>query len=229
MLKISRKSFKDINLMMDTYKKLSLLSVTILVLLITGCQTAPPYDYSALIASKPKSILIIPPNNSSIDVNAPYIFLSTITKPIAEKGYYVFPVAVIDHFLKENGLPTPAEMNTIPLDKIREHIGADAVLYVSIEEWGQKYQVISSKAVVRSTLKLVDTRTGDLLWESTAFAQQKSGDGGGGLLGAIISAAIEQVAGSLIDHTPQLSQWANQGAVNNTNQGLLDGPYKKKE
>jgi hypothetical protein len=228
-LKISRKSFKDINLMMDTYKKLSLLSVTILVLLITGCQTAPPYDYSALIASKPKSILIIPPNNSSIDVNAPYIFLSTITKPIAEKGYYVFPVAVIDHFLKENGLPTPAEMNTIPLDKIREHIGADAVLYVSIEEWGQKYQVISSKAVVRSTLKLVDTRTGDLLWESTAFAQQKSGDGGGGLLGAIIAAAIEQVAGSLIDHTPQLSQWANQGAVNNTNQGLLDGPYKKKE
>jgi hypothetical protein len=215
--------------MMDTYKKLSLLSVTILVLLITGCQTAPPYDYSALIASKPKSILIIPPNNSSIDVNAPYIFLSTITKPIAEKGYYVFPVAVIDHFLKENGLPTPAEMNTIPLDKIREHIGADAVLYVSIEEWGQKYQVISSKAVVRSTLKLVDTRTGDLLWESTAFAQQKSGDGGGGILGAIIVAAIEQVAGSLIDHTPQLSQWANQGAVNNTNQGLLDGPYKKKQ
>jgi hypothetical protein len=215
--------------MMDTYKKLSLLSVTVLVLLITGCQTAPPYDYSALIASKPKSILIIPPNNSSIDVNAPYIFLSTITKPIAEKGYYVFPVAVIDHFLKENGLPTPAEMNTIPLDKIREHIGADAVLYVSIEEWGQKYQVISSTSVVRSTLRLVDTRTGDLLWESTAFAQQQSGDGGGGILGAIIAAAIEQVAGSLIDHTPQLSQWANQGAVNNTNQGLLDGPYKKKE
>ncbi|MFT6102877.1 MAG: hypothetical protein ACJATV_000548 [Granulosicoccus sp.] len=215
--------------MMDTYKKLSLLSVTALVLLITGCQTAPPYDYSALIASKPKSILIIPPNNSSIDVNAPYIFLSTITKPIAEKGYYVFPVAVIDHFLKENGLPTPAEMNTIPLDKIREHIGADAVLYVSIEEWGQKYQVISSTSVVRSTLRLVDTRTGDLLWESTAFAQQQSGDGGGGILGAIIAAAIEQVAGSLIDHTPQLSQWANQGAVNNTRQGLLDGPYKKKE
>lgn len=214
--------------MMDTYKKLSLLSVAFLVLLITGCQTAPPYDYSALIASKPKSILIIPPNNSSIDVNAPYIFLSTISKPIAEKGYYVFPVSVIDHFLKENGLPTPAEMNTIPLDKIREHIGADAVLYVSIEEWGQKYQVVSSRAVVRSNLKLVDARTGDLLWESTAFAQQQSGDGGGGILGAIIAAAIEQVAGSIIDHTPQLSQWANQGAVNSKNQGLLDGPYKKK-
>jgi hypothetical protein len=40
-----------------------------------------------------------------------YIYLSTLTKPLAEKGYYVLPVAVIDQFLKENGLPTPAEMN----------------------------------------------------------------------------------------------------------------------
>jgi hypothetical protein len=37
---------------------------------------------------------------------------------LAEKGYYVLPVAVIDQFLKENGLPTPAEMNGIPLEKI---------------------------------------------------------------------------------------------------------------
>jgi hypothetical protein len=45
-------------------------------------------------------------------------YLSTLTKPLAEKGYYVLPVAVIDQFLKENGLPTPAEMNGIPLEKI---------------------------------------------------------------------------------------------------------------
>jgi hypothetical protein len=212
---------------MLAYKKQILLFICAITTLITGCQTATPYDYSALIASKPKSILVIPPNNSSIEVNAPYTFLSTISKPIAEKGYYVFPVSVIDHFLKENGLPTPAEMNSIPLDKIRENIGADAVLYVSIEEWGQKYQVISSKAIVRSKLTLVDTRTGDTLWESTAFAQQASGSNNNGLLGAIISAAIEQIAGSVIDHTPQLSQRANQIAIDNTHQGLLDGPYKK--
>jgi hypothetical protein len=211
---------------MHAYKKPFSLLIVAFILLITGCQTVPPYDYSALIASNPKSILVIPPNNSSIEVNAPYIFLSTISKPLAEKGYYVFPVSVIDHFLKENGLPTPAEMNTIPLDKIREHIGADAVLYISIEEWGQKYQLVSSKAVVRSELTLIDARTGDLLWKSTAFAEQKSGDGGGGLLGAMIAAAVEQVVGSVADRTPDLSRWANQNAINQPNQGLLDGPYK---
>ena len=62
--------------------------------------------------------------NSSVEVNAPYSYLSTISQPLAEKGYYVFPVSVVDTFLKENGLPTPAEMNGIALDKIVEVIGA---------------------------------------------------------------------------------------------------------
>jgi hypothetical protein len=54
-------------------------------------------------------------------------------------------------------------MNGIPLEKIREHTGADAVLYVEIEEFGQKYLVLSSVAIVRAKLKLVDTKTGELL------------------------------------------------------------------
>jgi hypothetical protein len=58
-------------------------------------------------------------------------------RPLAEKGYSVFSVAVIGIFLKGNALPTPAEMNRIPLNKIAEHIGADAVLYVAIEDWSR--------------------------------------------------------------------------------------------
>lgn len=199
------------------------------LLVLAGCQSVAPYDYSALKASKPKSILVIPPNNSSIEVNAPYIFLSTISRPLAEKGYYVFPVAVIDHFLKENGLPTPAEMNTIPLDKIQEHIGADAVLYTTVEKWGQKFELISSRAVVKSNLRLVDARTGDLLWSSVAYAEyQPNNNTGGGLLGAVISAAIEQVvASTIVDHTPNLSRQANSAAINRPSRGLLDGPYKQ--
>ena len=98
--------------------KYSIAVFTVFVMLLTGCQaTHIRYDYSALENSRPRSILVIPPVNNSVEVNAPYIFLSTISRPLAEKGYYVFPVAVIDRFLKENGLPTPIEMNGIPLDK----------------------------------------------------------------------------------------------------------------
>src|SRR5690554_3455023 len=47
------------------------------VMLFSGCATKP-YDYSAFQQSKPRSILVIPPKNNSMEVNAPYIYLSTI-------------------------------------------------------------------------------------------------------------------------------------------------------
>lgn len=207
-------------------KRLTLISL--LALLATGC-AVKPYDYSALKASQPKSILVIPPKNNTVEVNAPYIFLSTISSPLAEKGYYVFPVAVIDQFLKDNGLPTPEEMNTVPLDKINEHIGPDAVLYINIDDWGQQYQILSSVAVVSSTWRLVDAKTGQTLWDGRAFAQQKSGDGGGGLAGMLVAAVVEQVISSVDDKTPRLSRMANYNAIYNPSRGLLPGPYFPKE
>ncbi|WP_269620379.1 DUF799 domain-containing protein [Zhongshania sp. BJYM1] len=197
----------------------------LLALSLVGCQVAPPYDYSALQASKPRSILVIPPLNESVDVNAPYTFISTVSKPLAEKGYYVFPVAVVDQFLKENGLPSPGEMNGVPLEKLRENIGADAVLYTTINQWGQKFQLLSSVTIVDSELKLIDARTGELLWTTRAFAQQSSSDGGSGLAGAIVGAIVQQIAGSISDQTPALSSGANAMAINAHNQGLLPGPY----
>lgn len=202
---------------------------TLLALSLVGCQVAPPYDYSALEASKPRSILVIPPLNESVDVNAPYTFISTVSKPLAEKGYYVFPVAVIDQFLKENGLPSPGEMNSVPLEKLRENIGADAVLYTTINQWGQKFQLLSSVTIVDSELKLIDARSGELLWTTRAFAQQSSSDGGGGLAGAIVGAIVQQIAGSISDQTPALSSGANAMAINAPNQGLLPGPYLPEE
>lgn len=201
-----------------------------IALVAAGCQTQrTPYDYSALRKSQPRSIVVIPPANNSIEVNAPYTFLSTISRPLAEKGYYVFPVAVIDTFLKENGLPTTDEMNAVPLDKIRQNIGADAVLYVTIEDWGQKYEVLHSRAVVQAKLRLVDARTGEQLWDAMAQAQQQSDDGGQGLIGALINAVVEQIVSSSVDRTPGLSSLANTIAINNPHSGLLNGPYVPEE
>lgn len=209
----------------NTHRNIKLLLCASIVLL-AGCETVTPYDYTKLQESKPRSILVMPAINNSVEVNAPYTHLSTITKPLAEKGYYVFPVAVIDHFLKENGLPTPAEMNGISLEKIREHIGPDAVLYTTIKNWGQKFQVFNSKTVVDAHLKLIDARTGELLWESSAYAEINSDNGNNnGLLGALISAAINQAIASANDRTPDAARIANGSAINAKKTGLLYGPY----
>lgn len=207
------------------FKKAFLLFLFPLVLLITGCSTPPPYNYEALLASEPRSILVIPPKNNSVEVNAPYIYLSTISRPLGEKGYYVFPVAVIDTFMKENGLPTPEEMNSVPLDKLYEHIGADAVLYVEINDWGQKYNILSSDTVVNVSMRLVDGKTGVLLWDASASVVKSSDSGGGGLIGNLVNAVASQIMNSISDQTPTVARTANNIALYTPNQGLLNGPY----
>lgn len=207
-------------------KKIGLLLVTCAIFVLSGCAVTP-YDYTAINAAKPRSILVIPPTSESTDVNSSYTFLSTISKPLAEQGYYVFPVAVVDTFMKENGLPTPDEMNAVPLEKIREVTGADAVLYVNINQWGQKFQLISSVTIVDSDVRLVDARTGTLLWQTKIQAQQGSNDGGGGLAGAIVGAIAEQIASSIVDKTYGLSAQSNLVAITNQRNGLPTGPYTK--
>ncbi len=195
------------------------------LLLTGGCAPTPPRDYSAYRAHMPRSVLVLPPLNHSVEVNAPYAYLSTITLPLAECGYYVFPVAVVDAVMKENGLPTPGEMHAVSLQKIHEVFGADAVLYTTIESYGQKYQIVSSTAVIKARVRLVDVLSGATLWEGTAQAVQGSGDSGGGLLGMLVTAAVSQGLGASLDQAHVLAREANSQMIFDKQNGLLLGPY----
>jgi hypothetical protein len=169
---------------------------------------------------------VLPPLNESTDVGGTYSYLSTVTMPIAELGYYVYPVAVVDQFFKENGMPMAGEMHQAPLNKIREIIGADAVLYLTLKQYGTKYQVINSATVVTAEAKLVDARTELLLWSGMVTAQQNS-SGSGNILADLISAAIVQAINKSTDHAHDVAHLANaQFAVKN--RGLLYGPYHPK-
>jgi hypothetical protein len=195
-----------------------------LALVVAGCATAPPPDYTNFREHRPRSILVLPPLNESTAVEATYGYLSTVSFPLAEMGYYVFPVAVMDHFLKENGMPTAGEMHQIPLDKVREIIGADAVLYATLEKYGSKYQVINSKTEVSIKASLVDTRTGITLWEGVGVAQQNSG-GSGNIIADLVAAAVTQVVNSSTDQAHDVSRTANANLLTLKNRGILYGPY----
>lgn len=200
----------------------------LLCIFLAGCVTTPPFDYSAFRSHRPRSILVLPPLNETTDVNAPYIYLSTITRPLAECGYYVFPVAVVDAYMKENGLPSPEEMHGVALEKIRNIIGADAVLYVTIEEWGQKYVVVQSITTIRAKAQLIDTASGKVIWQGTQAISQGSG-GGGDPIVMLIAAVITQIVNTLADYTHDLSRVANQTMIYDADQGFLAGPYLPKQ
>jgi hypothetical protein len=196
-------------------------------LLLAGCQTVKPYDYTNFRAHPPRSILVLPPLNESTAIEGTYGYLTTVTRPVAERGYYVFPVAVVDQFMKENGLPTANEMQQAPLAKVAEITGADAVLFLDLKQYGARYQVLSSVVVVEVAAKLVDTRTGILLWEGHGAAQQSS-NGSGNILGDLIAAAITQALNKHTDRAHQVSRLANANLFFPEQTGLPYGPYSEK-
>jgi hypothetical protein len=198
-----------------------------LTVLLAACARVPPQDYGPYRAHLPRSIVVLPPLNETTDVNAPYVYLSTVTRPLAECGYYVFPVAAVDAFMKENGLPTAGEMHAVSLAKIREVLGADAVLYVTIEAWGQKYRIVTSDTIVKARAELVDVASGTSLWSGTAFAQQSSSSGQSDALSMLIAALVTQVVSSFTDPAHDLARSANGRMIDDQERGFLYGPYHR--
>ena len=194
---------------------------------LMGCAgpvTEPSYDYSTYREHMPRSILVLPPLNESVEVGAPYSYLTTVTKPVAERGYYIFPVSVVEEYMKDNGLPTAGEMHGVSLNKIDEIIGADAVLYITIVDWGQKYLLLNSKTVVSVKGRLVDIPSGATLWTGDLKVVRNSSDSDSGLTGALLGAVIAQIESTVIDRPRLLAKQANRRMFFNDDHGLLVGP-----
>ena len=202
------------------------LVVLALAALLTGCATQAKYDYSAFRQSKPSSILVLPPLNLSPDIRAPYSMMATVTAPLAEAGYYVFPVALVDQTFRENGMTNPGEAHDAPPARLAEVFGADAVLYITVDEYGAKYMLFDSQVIVSASARLVDLRNGQLLWEGKASASNAEGrdNSGSGLVGMLIGALVRQVANNLGDQGYPVARMTSYRLLSTGPGGLLPGP-----
>ncbi|QAV22920.1 DUF799 domain-containing protein [Proteus hauseri] len=207
-------------------RRLLTLMCVIFAFVLTGCAEPVKTDYSAFKQSKPKSILVLLPQNHTPEVDAGHSFLSQVTYPLAEAGYYVFPVAVVEETFKHNGLSTAGDIQAVSPNKLREIFGADAVLYLDITEYGTTYQIISSDTRVTVGAKLVDLRNGELLWSGTATASSTENDSSSSsLVGMLVSAVVNQVVNTVADKSHQIAgitsvRLLSAGGAN----GILYGP-----
>ncbi|WP_251863480.1 DUF799 domain-containing protein [Achromobacter sp. Marseille-Q4962] len=169
---------------------------------LAGC-AAPQanVDYTAFRESKPASLLVLPPLNNSVDVAATSAVLAQATRPLAESGYYVVPVGVMNETFKQNGLYTADDIQNLPPARLREIFGADAAIYMTVKEYGSTYQVINSTVTVDVQASLVDLRTGAKLWEGGKRVVQASDSGGGGLIGMLVNAVVNQIINNLSDRS----------------------------
>lgn len=202
------------------------LAFLVAVLTFAGCATKPAdVDYAAFRQHQPRSILVLPPLNNTSDLRATYSVLSSATQPLAEAGYYVFPVALVDQTFKENGLQNPGEMHQASPKKLNEIFGADAALYMTITTYGATSALSGGSVVVAAEAVLIDTRTSTKLWEGKASASDAEGkQNQNGLVGLLIQGIINQIANSVSDPGYAIGRIANHRLLSTGKRGLLPGP-----
>lgn len=194
------------------------LLIILLASLLQGCMTPQHANLDAFYAHQPRSILVVPVVNESPEVTANSVFITSITQPLAEHGYYVFPVYLTDMILRDFGLVEAGHIHQLPTERFYELFGADAVLFITIKDWSTKYLVVASSVVVSMEYVLKDTRTGQVLWKNDqGFVQQS---GGGDLISMTVSAAINAL---VTDYLP-LARQANLLAFLPP-KGIPVGPY----
>jgi hypothetical protein len=205
-----------------------LLATLAVAALLGGCVAAPPKpNYDKLLAAAPRSILVVPVVNNTVDVEAAAYFLSTIPVPVAERGYYVFPVNLVKRVLEDDGLSDASLVHAADPVRLCALFGADAALYVTIEKWEAKYLLVSTQVTVAFSYVIKDGRTGDTLWTERRVTTYQSDSGGGqggaaALIAAIVSAAVTKASPNYMG----LARQANAQALGPAGTGVPYGPYR---
>lgn len=191
--------------------------------LLTGCVTQPAKkDMSAFYAAAPRSILVVPTINRSLDVDAPSYVLAALPIPIAEKGYYVFPVNTTKYVLEQEGFYEGEQIHQQPTESLAKLFGSDAVLYVAIKQWDAQFAFITTTVTVDFEYRLV-SKDGTEIWkEEKKMQYQPQNNSGGGLIGMVISAAVARAAPNYMP----LTQQANQQVFVLGPNPLPNGPYR---
>ncbi len=209
------------------FSKGKMLWVIAVASMAVGCAVPQKVDFTQFRQANPRSILIVPAINRSVDVNAPDYFLSTIAKPVAERGYYVFPVNLVKRVMEDDGLADANLVHEADPKRLGELFGADAILYVIIERWDARYVVLSTAVTVEFTYVLKSGHTGEELWRRKAklvYQPQQTSSSGNVFADLIVMAVTAAITKASPNYIP-LTQQANALAVIQPGQGLPAGPY----
>ena len=183
-------------------KKSNIILITACALLFASCNTMSHTRgelYPKMYEAKPVALLVMPPINNSNNVEAKDLLYTSISKPLAEAGYYVIsPHLAMEIFKAESAYDAEnfIEGNVGMFGKV---FGADAVIFSVIDEWKKKGFGIETKI----TYIVKSTRSNEVLFDRTCDLYLNLSDDnyyGGGIAGALANIAVSAINTALTDH-----------------------------
>jgi len=200
--------------------------VTVLAaLFLAGCVTQEvKRDQSAYMAAAPRSVLVVPIVNKSLEVDASNYMLTTLPVTLGEKGYYVFPVNTTKFVLEHEGFYESENIHQQPTPAIAKLFGADAVLYLTINRWDAQYAVLSTSVTVEVQYRMV-AKDGTEIWQDSRKVVYTPQNSGGHPLAQLIVAVINAAVARAAPNYMPLARMANGQALVTGINAPPNGPY----
>ena len=171
-------------------------------LLLTSCgmmnSVTRQTQYAKMYEENPVTLLVMPPINNSANVEAKDLLYTSISRPLAEAGYYVISPLLAMDVLKAESAYDSENFFDAPLTAFYNYFGADAVVFTIIDNWAKKGLGIQTKIryVIKSahTNDILFERSCDLYLDLSVSSQSNSA------LGALVSLAASAINTAATDH-----------------------------
>ena len=155
-------------------------------------------QYAKMYEEKPVTLLVMPPINNSTHVEAKDLLYTSISRPLAEAGYYVIsPLLAMDVLKAESAYDSELFFDA-PLKSFQNFFGADAVVFSIIDTWAKKGTGIETK--IRYVIK--SAYSNEILFDRSCdlYLDLSIDSGANGLLGALVDLAASAINTAATDH-----------------------------
>lgn len=133
-------------------------------LLGTGCSLGPKFivqDYHP-----PAKTAVLPFANETNDVTGPESLRNLLIEMLPSRGYVPLAKDAVDQTLLEKfGITDGGQLGSVSPQELGKNLQVDALFYGTLIQFVDFPFGFGRKRTVKANLKLVETKTGKLLWE----------------------------------------------------------------
>jgi len=134
-------------------------------LALSSCTTLP--TVKANPSNPIRTVALMPLVNNSVDVDGPMVVRSLLAVSLEKFFYTVKPLEETDRILKEQmGVTLGSQLDMATTKMLCDNLGADGIMYGSLEDFTQKITGIYNSKRVRVRLRMDNCKTGQIVWKN---------------------------------------------------------------
>jgi hypothetical protein len=140
-----------------------------------------------------KRVAVLPLKNDTADVDGPALVRKKMMQALERHSYVVKDPKETDQLLRDQmGITLGGQLDLTTPQKIGETLGVEGVLYGTLMDFDETTTGIINVRKVRGKFKLVNTLTGQVMWErGLGVRSEMMMLGKGGVAGAIVARAAD--------------------------------------